>query len=78
VTRATFPPDDDQRAAWAEYSYAAEYAARRRMAGETGYPLPPLMSVRATDLIDDDPEAFEAHVRATAYAISMAGVHPEE
>jgi len=63
--------------AWQEYDAAAEWCVRHGLAGREGDLLPALLSDRAKALIDADPEAFEAHVRATAYALAMEGVMPD-
>ena len=64
--------------AWVEYDGAAEYLAVRGLKGNIGDPLPVLMSAQAVALIDADTEAFAAHVRAHAYAISMRGVPTDD
>jgi len=55
---------DDEARAWDEYDLAARCVA---IFGE----LPDTMSGMARTFIDEDPEAFDGHVRATAYAIAM-------
>lgn len=64
--------------AWDEYDRAAAWCAERGVAGKTGDALPPGLSARAARLIDEDPDAFADHVRATAYAQAMAGILPED
>jgi len=68
ITRESDKPRHDP---WIEYDGAAMWCAERGLKGKAGDPLPTLMSSEACELINDDPEAFEARVRATAYAIAM-------
>lgn len=56
---------------WAEYDSAAEWCAKRELAGKVGDPLPVGLSTGAKQLIDNDPEAFQDRVRSTAYALAM-------
>lgn len=60
-------------ALWREYDAAAEWCARRGIAGNIGDPLPELLSGDCAALINDDPEAFSERVRQTAYALAMGG-----
>jgi hypothetical protein len=60
---------------WTEYDRAAEDCARR--GDRTGASLPAWLSKGAKRLINADPDAFSERVRATAYALAMAGT-PEE
>mgnify|MGYP001560793340 CR=1 FL=1 len=55
----------------AEYDAAATWCAKRGLKGACGDPLPGLLSVSVLDAINEDPEAFEDRVRATAYALAM-------
>jgi hypothetical protein len=54
-----------------EYDAAAMDLARRGLKGAIGDPLPNLMSGATVDAINEDPEAFEQHVRMCAYALAM-------
>lgn len=56
---------------WAVYDSAAEWCAKRGIAGKVGDPLPNLLSSDVFVLIDDDPEAFQRRVRECRYAIEM-------
>jgi hypothetical protein len=59
---------------WGEYDAAAEWCAKRRIAGtdtEKEMRLPELLSADVHALIDADPGAFAARVRETAYALAM-------
>jgi hypothetical protein len=67
----TARPTPNDSAAWTEYDHAAADLARRGLKGAIGDPLPNLMSARAVELINDDPEAFETRVRQYAYAQTM-------
>jgi hypothetical protein len=60
--------------AWHEYDCAARWCAERGLTGDTGDRLPDGLSVRAWELIADDPEAFADRVRDHAYARSMQRV----
>lgn len=63
---------------WDEYDSAAEWCARHNSKGGLGDPLP-VVSVGCSKLIDDDPEAFEEHVRRYAYAVAMERLNlPED
>lgn len=69
---------------WTEYDRAAEWCAKhhpdlavRGHARDGDLPLPANLSPEARALIEDDPEAFAARVRSTAYALAMSGT-PEE
>ena len=55
---------------WAEYDAAAEQCATQGTTWRDGDLLPPV-SQEVRDLIDEDPDAFEARVAATAYAVAM-------
>lgn len=57
--------------AWQEYDYIAEWCAKRGLKGATGDPLPPFSGGDAVELINQDPEAFQERVQATAYALAM-------
>jgi hypothetical protein len=59
---------------WSEYDSAAEYLAKRGLRGEIGDPLPMNMTPQAVALINEDPDAFQERVRATAYALAMESV----
>ena len=52
--------------AWEEYERAAEWCAEHNFSGSIGDPLPNLLSAEAHNLINADPDAFQARVRATA------------
>ncbi len=54
-----------------EYDAAAMDLARRGLTGDIGDPLPNLMSGATVDAINEDPEAFQQHVRMCAYALAM-------
>lgn len=58
---------------WLEYDAAADWCAARGINGSIKDPLPENLSDRAMELINVDPEAFEARVREHAYARSMVG-----
>lgn len=58
---------------WAEYDAAAKWCAQRRYSGGAGSPLPEAISVDVCDLIDQDIEAFQERVRATAYMLAREG-----
>jgi hypothetical protein len=76
VTPAEPGPDVDM--SWLpEYDAAADWCARRGIKGDVGDPLPDGLSAACLEAIQDDPDAFQERVRATAYAISMEG-HPDE
>ena len=53
---------------WIEYDAAADWCARRSIAGRIGDSLPMNVSAECLSLINDDPEAFAERVRETAYA----------
>jgi hypothetical protein len=57
---------------WTEYDSAAEWCARRGIAGRVGDNLPPCMSLRVLREINADPDAWEQRVRDTAYALAMS------
>ena len=59
--------------AWLEYDAAADWCAARGIKGTIKDPLPENLSDRAMELINLDPEAFEARVREHAYMRSMTG-----
>lgn len=65
---------EESKRAWAEYDAAAEWCARRGIKGRPEDPLPPMLSVDAQALIDEDPEAFERRVADTAYGLHMEEV----
>jgi hypothetical protein len=54
--------------AWIEYEAAADQLAREGKKGEIGCPLPANMTPEALALINNDPDAFAARVKACAYA----------
>lgn len=58
-------------AKWAEYDRVAEWCAKNGIAGNVGDPLPNFTADDVCREIDDDPEAFAEHVRATAYRLAM-------
>jgi hypothetical protein len=69
----------DNPRVWTEYDAAADWCAKRGLRGVVGDPLPELISQEVATLIDADPEAFEEHVRMTAYANAMNALNlPEE
>jgi len=59
---------------WQEYDAAAEWCARRGIAGKPGDRLPELLSVAALREINADPDAFQQRVRDSAYALAMAAL----
>jgi hypothetical protein len=72
-------PDPPNPRVWTEYDAAADWCAKRGLRGVVGDPLPELISQEVATLIDADPEAFEEHVRMTAYANAMNALNlPEE
>jgi len=62
-----------EKNAWEEYDSAAVWCAERKVKGTLEGPLPE-MSAEAYGLIEEDPEAFEEHVKNTAYALAMEKV----
>lgn len=60
-------------AAWLEYDAASDWCAARGIKGTIKDPLPENLSDRAMEMINIDPEAFEARVREHAYMRSMTG-----
>ena len=54
-----------------EYDSAAEWCARRGIAGSTGDPLPAGLSASVADAINADADAFRERVRETAYGLAM-------
>ena len=54
---------------WREYDAAAEWCAKHGYRGVVGDPLPALLSNAVVVEIEVDPEAFEARVKASAYAL---------
>jgi hypothetical protein len=53
---------------WDEYDNAAKYRT-------THADLPAILSPECRTLIDDDPDAFDARVKATAYALAMETIN---
>jgi len=64
---------DYEMAAWAELDAAADWCAARGFTGGVGTPRPHGLSVGASALVDDDPDAFAERVREHAYARAMEG-----
>ena len=62
-----------QRRAYAEYDSVADWCAVHHLRGDVGDRLPDGLSVKVSRLIDDDPEAFQARVRACAYERAQKG-----
>ena len=54
-----------------EYDSAAEWCARRGIAGSTGDPLPDGLSASVADAINADADAFRERVRETAYGLAL-------
>jgi len=61
-----------------EYDAAAQWCAHHGLRGVVGDPLPPLISIAVVIAINDDIDAFTERVRASAYALAMAGVMSDE
>lgn len=59
---------------WQEYDAVAEQMARRGLKGCPGDALPDSASVAVIAEIEADPEAFEDHVSAFAYALAMESI----
>lgn len=66
---------ETDRLAWIEYDAIATSLARRGEPCRIGTALPPLVSMEAVALIEDDPEAFMERVRAIAYGIAMERIN---
>lgn len=62
---------NEEQIAWQEYDAAAEHFAKKGIIPKEGDQLPNLMSRKAVELINADPEAFQDRVRLTAYARAM-------
>jgi hypothetical protein len=53
-----------------EWQAAAEWCARRHLAGVEGDPLPSLLSAAVVADIAGDPETFQDAIRAARYALA--------
>ena len=63
---------------WDEYDNAADWCAARRIEGNDGDALPPLLDAQVAALIADDPSAFRRRVCDCAYARAMSRrAHPD-